>query len=142
MRTLGVTRRVAKDELGIIRGTSVRLEWLRSHFSNVMDANTEVRIKCTIRAYLLYLVGCILFNDKSETRVSISYVSRFEDMGAVSIYTWGTATPAYLYRQFGFASRGRVKQIASYLPLLEVLFIFNTYFKKTCHDYKTNTGYF
>ena len=42
MQTLGVTRRVAENELGMIRGTSVRLEWLRSRFSNVTDADTEI----------------------------------------------------------------------------------------------------
>ena len=45
MRTLGVTQRVADDELGLVQGTSVRLEWLRSNFSDVTDADTEVRIK-------------------------------------------------------------------------------------------------
>ena len=41
MRTLGVTWRVVEDELGMIQGTSVRLEWLRSRFSNVTDADTK-----------------------------------------------------------------------------------------------------
>ena len=71
MRTLGVTWRAAQDELGLIRGTSVRLEWLRTNFSNVTNADTKTRIKCTGRAYLLYLIGCTLFSDKSGTRVSI-----------------------------------------------------------------------
>ena len=86
MWTLGVTQRVAEDELGMIRGTSVRLEWLRSRFSNVTDADTELRIKCAVRAYLLYLVWCILFGDESGTQVSILYVSLFEDLDAVSTY--------------------------------------------------------
>ena len=129
MWTLGVTRIVAEDELGMIWGTSVRLELLHSHFSNATDANTEVRIKCAVRAYLLYLVGCTLFSDKSGTRVSVSYVSLFEDLCAVSTYAWGTATLAYLYRQLGFAFRVGIKQFAGYLSLLEVLLVFNTCFK-------------
>ena len=101
MRTLEVTRRVAEDELGMICGTYVRLEWLRSRFSNVTDADTEARIKCAARAYLLYLVGCTLLSDKNGTRVSVSYVSLFEDLGVVSTYAWGIATLAYLFRQLG-----------------------------------------
>ena len=62
-----MTRRVVEDELGMIRGTSVRLEWLSSRFSNVTDVDTEVRIKCAVRAYLLHLVGYTLFSDKSGT---------------------------------------------------------------------------
>ena len=118
-----MTRRIAKDELGMIRGTYIRLEWLHFLFSNVTGADTKVPIKCAVRAYFLYLVGCTLFSDKSRTRVFVSYVSLFEDLGVVSTYVWGTTTLAYLYRQLGFASRGGVNQIASYLPLLEVLLL-------------------
>ena len=130
MRTLGVTRRVADDELGPLRGTSVRLEWLLSKIFNAIDADTEVRIKCAVRAYLLYLIGCTLFSDKGGTRFSVSYVSLFEDIGTVSTCALGTATLTYLYRQFGYSSRGDVKQIAGYLPLPEVLLAFNACFKK------------
>ena len=114
----------------MIQDTSVRLEWLRSHFSNVTDADMEVRIKCAFRSYLLYLVGCTFFSDKRRTRVSVSYVSLFEDLDAISTYAWGTTTLAYLYRQLGFASRGGAKQTAGYLLLLDVLLVFNAYFKK------------
>ena len=67
LRTLGVTRRAAQDELELIWGTSVRLEWLCANFFNVTDVNMEARIKCVGRAYLLYSVGCTLFSDKSRT---------------------------------------------------------------------------
>jgi len=130
MRTLGVTRRVANDELGLVRGTSLRLEWLRSKFSTVTDTDMEVWIKCLVRAYLLYLVGCSLFSDKSGARVFVLFVSLFEDLGVISTYAWGTATLAYLYRQLGYASRVGVKQIAGYLALLEVLLVFNACLKK------------
>jgi len=53
-----VTQSVAVDELGLVRGTSVRLEWLHANFSNVTDADTEVQTKCAIKSYLLYLVEC------------------------------------------------------------------------------------
>ena len=86
-----------KGWLGLIWGTSVRLEWLRANFSNVTDADTEVWIKCAVRDYLLYLVGCTLSSDKNGTTVSISYIRLFEDLGAISTYLWGTATLSYLY---------------------------------------------
>jgi len=41
LRTLGVTRRAAMDELEQVQGTSVRLERLRANFSRVTDAETE-----------------------------------------------------------------------------------------------------
>jgi len=33
-----------------------------------------------------YLVGCTLFSDKSGIRVSVLYVSLFENLGVVSTY--------------------------------------------------------
>ena len=96
---------------------------------------------CAVRDYLFYLVGCILFSDKAEHEF-VSYVSLFEDLVVVSTYAWGTTILAYLYRQFGFTSRGGVKQVVGYLPLLEVLLVFNACLKKTCYEYKTNTGDF
>ena len=71
---LVVSPQEADDELGMVRGSSVRLEWLRSNFSNIMDFALDRHIQCTARAYLLYLVGCTLFSDKSGMRVSIDYL--------------------------------------------------------------------
>ena len=71
MRTLGVTRRAAENELGLVRGTFVILEWLRVNFSNVIDADMKVRIKYVVRTYLLYLVECTLFSNKSGPRVCL-----------------------------------------------------------------------
>ena len=42
----GVSAQDARDELGLIRGSSVRLEWLRSKFSYVTDARSGRRIQC------------------------------------------------------------------------------------------------
>jgi len=76
---------------------------------------------CATRAYLLYLVGCTLFSDKSGTRVFVEYLQLFEKLGQISSYVWGAAALTYQYRQLGYASRGGIKQIARYMPLLEVL---------------------
>jgi len=46
----------------------------------------------------------------------------------VSLYAWRAIALAYLFRQLGYASRGGVKQIARYMPLLGVLL-------KTSHSY-------
>ena len=89
-------------------------------FSDVTDADSPICILCCARAYLLYLMGCTIFADKSGTRVSISYLSLFEDLGRVSSYVWGAAALAYLYWQLGYASRTLVKQIAGFLLLLKL----------------------
>ena len=124
MRILGVTRRAAMDELEQVRGTSVRLEWLRANFYCVADADTEAQIQSAARAYLLYLVGCTLFSDTSRTRVSTLYLKLFEDLGDVYRFACGTAAIAFLYRQLGYVFKAGVRHIAEYLPLLQVLLVF------------------
>ena len=105
----------------MVRETSIRFEWLRSKFSNVTDADSKRCIQCVVRAYLLYLVGCILFSYKTGMRVFIEYLKLFEDLGQVSSSAWGVVALANLYRQLGYASRGGVKQIAGYLSHVNVL---------------------
>ena len=77
------------------------------------------RIACASRAYLLFLLGCTLFSDKTCTRVPVVYLSLLFDLTTVSSYAWGAAALAYLYRHMGYASKSGVKQITGYMPLPE-----------------------
>ena len=71
---LGVTSQQAHEELVGVRGSSVRLEWLRDLYGDVTDADPEDRIRRAARAYLLYILGCTLFTDKTGTRVPVPYL--------------------------------------------------------------------
>ena len=64
-----------------------------------------------MRAYLLYLLGCTLFTDKSGTRVAVGYLREVHDLAVVPGIAWGASALAYLYRQLGLASRVGVRQI-------------------------------
>ena len=83
---LGVSETDARQEVLSVRGQSVRLEWLKSQFHTVSDRDSHHRIECAARGYLLYLIGCTLFVDKSGTRVPIAYLSLFRDLDKVSSY--------------------------------------------------------
>ena len=85
----------------MVRGLSFVLEWLRANFSDGTDAEPDIRIMCLVKAYLLYLVGYTILSDKSETRVYVSYLRLFEDLGRVSSFAREAAALAYLYRQLG-----------------------------------------
>lgn len=64
-RTLRVTKTKATQE---VQGRSLRLEWLRSRFQErVADGCGDEVIRCSVRAYLLYLIGHTLFVDKTAT---------------------------------------------------------------------------
>lgn len=116
---LGVSAGDARQEVLSSRGQSVRMEWLRTQFHSVSDRDRQQRIECAARAYLLFLLGCTLFADKSGTRVPIAYLCLLRDLDRVSTYAWGTAALAYLYRQLGIASRSSVRQISGYMTLLQ-----------------------
>ena len=47
--------------------------WLRDHFSTITDASSDDDIEFATRAFLLHLVGCTLFADKSATSVAVVY---------------------------------------------------------------------
>ena len=102
-----------------VHGQSVRLEWLKSHFHAVSYRDSHHRIECAARGYLLFLLGCTLFVDKSGMRVPIAYLSLLRDLGRVSTFAWGAGALAHLYRQLGVASRASVRQMSGYMTLLQ-----------------------
>ena len=103
VRLLGVPLENAQRKLGMIPRHLVRLEWPRSKFSDVTNADSSICIMCCASAYLLYLMGYTMFADKSGTRVSISYIPLFENLCRISSYALGAAVLVYLYRQLGYA---------------------------------------
>lgn len=117
-RTLGVRVAEAREELRSFRGCSVRLKWLRSRFQGVTNASDPEVIKHSVRAYLLYLLGCTLFTDKTRSHVPINYLYCLEDLDSIYTYAWGATALTYLYRQLGFSNRSDVKQMARYITLI------------------------
>ncbi|RWR94969.1 serine/threonine-protein phosphatase 7 long form [Cinnamomum micranthum f. kanehirae] len=96
---LGVEPIEARDELIQVRGQSVRLEWLRERFGGMSDDDGEEMVDCAVRTYLLYLLGCTLFTNKSGTRVPIIFLTHLVDLDNVRSYAWDAAALAYLYKQ-------------------------------------------
>ncbi|XP_028105922.1 protein MAIN-LIKE 1-like [Camellia sinensis] len=98
---LGIIERVAHEEV------------------STSDLDPEEAMQCATRAYLLFLLGCTLFSDKSGGRVPVVYLGLLMDLGSIHTYAWGAAALAFLYRQLGHASRSGVKQMGGYMTLLE-----------------------
>ncbi|XP_028076524.1 protein MAIN-LIKE 2-like [Camellia sinensis] len=116
---LGVDNAKVIEELSSARGQSMKLEWLRSKFSGYKDSDTEESIVCAAKAYLLFLLGCTLFSNKSRTRVPVVHLQLLMDVTDIHTYAWGAAALAYLYRQLGFVTRSAVRQMASHMTLLK-----------------------
>ena len=58
-----------------------------------------------MKSYLMYLVGCLLFSDKTNKRIELVYLTTMEDgYAGMRNYSWGGMTLAYLYHCLSEAS--------------------------------------
>ena len=55
------------------------------------------------RAYLLHLVGCTLFSNKSATHVHVVHLEAFQELGQSGGYAWGAAALVHMYDQLNEA---------------------------------------
>jgi len=76
-------------------------------------------------AYLLPLLGCTLFANKSTAHVHVSHLQAFRDLTLVGWYAWGAAGLVHMYDQLNDASLSTNRQLAGYITLLQVI---NMYF--------------
>ncbi|GAU10640.1 hypothetical protein TSUD_419770 [Trifolium subterraneum] len=52
---------------------------------------------CTIRAFLLYLIGGTIFTNKSMQYVNVIFLTYLQDLGLVNTWNWGASGLTYLY---------------------------------------------
>ncbi|KAK9149205.1 hypothetical protein Scep_007962 [Stephania cephalantha] len=120
-KLLGVTIEEAEEEVNIMNGLTVRKAWLKTRWAPNRKSKPRnySPVQCTTRAFILYLLSCTLFTDKSGSRVSIALLKLLENLDDVAKYAWGATALAYLYRHLAAATRYEVSQIVGYLTLLE-----------------------
>jgi len=94
MTLLGVDQAMASNELNHYCGAQVRLSWLRDLYNNCCKNQLW---EFTARAYLLYLVGCTIFANKSTIFVRTHYLELFRDLPTCRKYVWGIAALVYFY---------------------------------------------
>eukprot|EP00256_Glycine_max_P044840 XP_006596679.1 protein MAIN-LIKE 2-like [Glycine max] len=83
-------------------GPHVRLSWLRDMYQSRCRARQWV---AAARAYLLHLVGCTLFANKSATHVHVVHLQAFRDLAQAGTFSWGAAALVHLYDQLNEASQ-------------------------------------
>ena len=96
----------------------MRVTWLAQNLSHLHEGADEA----TVEAYLLYLIGVVLFSEKTGNKVQLLYLTLLDaPWEVISGYSWGSAALAYLYRRLCEASRKNVKEIAGPLIILQVI---------------------
>ena len=116
VKSLCVDRGVASEETRHCRRAHVRLSWLRDVYE---DACSRRQWTLATRAYLLHLVGCTIFADKSATLVSVFYLGFFVDLRLTRECSWATTALTHMYEQLGDCSYASTKQLAGYATLLQ-----------------------
>ncbi|KAL5153920.1 Protein MAIN-LIKE 1 [Glycine soja] len=114
---LEVSAEEARAETALMRGAYVRLGWVRDIYETRCQARQWILVA---RAYLLHLVGCTLFANKSATYVHVVHLDAFRDLTHSGGYAWGVAALVHMYDQLDEACRITTRQLAGYLTLLQI----------------------
>ena len=85
MELLEVSGQEARAETAQARRAYVRLLWVWDIYLSRCEARWWI---IAARAYLLHLVGCTLFTNKSATHVHVVHLEDFRDLGESGRYAW------------------------------------------------------
>jgi len=116
VESLHVDHGVAFEEIRHYRESHVRLSWLRDVYE---DACLRRQWIVATIAYLLHLVDCTIFTDKSATSVSMNYLGFFVNLSVTGGYSWVAAALTHMYEQLGDCSYVKTRQLAGYETLLQ-----------------------
>ncbi|KAK1278401.1 hypothetical protein QJS04_geneDACA023077 [Acorus gramineus] len=103
-----------REELRLHNGCALKLKWLRGKLANKSSLLPEQHIDFVVRGYLLFVLGCTIFSDKTGSTVPTSYLRYLVDVQNTHTFGWEAVALAHLYRQLGIASRANCKQISGY----------------------------
>lgn len=94
------------DELDKTMGAHARFVYLKKVYEDALmyaqhadcdDEQVVLHISHALRSYLLYLVGIVIFIDKSVTYTDVVYLRYFVDFERIHEYNWGLDCLVYLY---------------------------------------------
>ena len=103
---LGVSETQANEELKESRGPQVRMSWLREVYKQCCIVGSW---EFAARAFLMHLLWCTIFANKSASWIFVYHLSLFGDLDMCGQWAWGTTALAYTYEQLGDACLGSTK---------------------------------
>jgi len=99
---LEVSTAEAKAETFQCHGFYVRLSWLRDVYRMKIDACHWIVVAL---AYLLHLLGCILFGNNSATHVHVVFLDALRDLTQSGTYAWGAVALVHMYDNLNEVSK-------------------------------------
>nr|XP_048334933.1 serine/threonine-protein phosphatase 7 long form homolog isoform X2 [Ziziphus jujuba var. spinosa] len=109
-----------RPDRNVLHGSALKLSWLRANFQRPPQDADESTLQCYARAYILGLMGGVLFTDKSGADVQLIFLPLLRDFSHVKQFSWGSAALAHLYRELCRASKMGASEIAGPLILLQL----------------------
>jgi len=108
---LGVTQAEATKNCKGKFGAYISYKALRKYYEDYLDAANRLldaktpqkvqelgRVKTAcVKSYVQYLVGCLLFGDKSNKHIELIYLTTMDDYVRMRNYSWRGMALAYLY---------------------------------------------
>ncbi|KAL5170856.1 Protein MAIN-LIKE 1 [Glycine soja] len=89
-------------------GAYVRLSWLRDIYRSKCDV---AHWTVAAQAYLLHLLGCTLFSNKSATRVHVVFLDAFRDLSQSGSYACEATALVHMYDNLNDASKSSVREL-------------------------------
>ncbi|CAI0550099.1 unnamed protein product, partial [Linum tenue] len=96
LRLLGRVPAYVSGGVGVVRTV-----WLRDEFSHLPGNASQEVTEQFARAYVISLMGGVLFTDRSGATVHLQYLLLVEDWQRARRFTCGAAILSYLYREMG-----------------------------------------
>ncbi|KAH1213268.1 Protein MAIN-LIKE 1 [Glycine max] len=113
---LMVSTESTRAETAQCHGPYVRLQWVRDIYERRCQTGHWTT---AAHAYLLHLLGCTLFANKSATNVHVVYLEALRDLSMIERYAWGVAALVHMYDQLNNASMSHSRQLGGYITLLQ-----------------------
>ncbi|KAH1229551.1 Protein MAIN-LIKE 1 [Glycine max] len=105
---LMVSAESVRAEIAQCHGPYVSLQWVRDIYEHRCQASHWTAATHT---YLLHLLGCTLFANKSATNVHVVYLEALRDLSQTGRYAWGVAAQVHMYDQLNDASISSSRQL-------------------------------
>ena len=99
---LEVSGEEARAETTQYHGPYVCLSWLRDIYQGRCQVGHWI---AAARAYVLHLLGCTLFANKSATHVHVFFLDALRDLSQSGGYAWGATTLVHMYDHLNDACR-------------------------------------
>ena len=112
---LGVTPPTSK-----IKGSAISTRCICHQFSHPPVDSDDTTLERYARAFILGLIGSTLFTNKKGTHIHMCYLPLLKDLTQTSMYSWGSAVLAHLYRELCRASLDGAIDIIGCVTLLQV----------------------